>query len=66
MKNKYTPDLRPALAFDSRKEAQLINDALNAYRIQHIDAHINPKLEEEIKSLCDEIEKVDQMFNKKG
>ena len=46
MKNKYTPDLRPALAFDSRKEAQLINDALNAYRIHHIDSHINPKLEE--------------------
>tara|TARA_R100000664_G_scaffold23254_2_gene32881 strand:- start:7351 stop:7551 length:201 start_codon:yes stop_codon:yes gene_type:complete len=66
MKRKKTKDLRPALAFDNRKEVRLILDALNAYRIHHIDLHIYPYLEEELKSLCDEIEKVEQMFNKKG
>ena len=31
------PDKRPALAFDEKKEVQVIRDALNAYRINHID-----------------------------
>jgi hypothetical protein len=37
MTKTYTPDERPALAFDERKEVQAILDALNAYRYNHID-----------------------------
>jgi|TARA_R110002012_G_scaffold289498_3_gene482641 hypothetical protein len=65
MTKTYTPDERPALAFDERKEVQAILDALNAYRYNHIDQK-DVKLDEYIRKLCDELEKCEQMFNKKG
>ena len=65
MTKTYTPDERPALAFDERKEVQAILDALNAYRYNHIDQK-DAELDEYIRKLCDELEKREQMFNKKG
>lgn len=65
MNKMYTPDLRPALAFDERKEVQTIIDALNAFRYNHVDKK-DAGLDEYIRRLCDEIEKCEQMFNKKG
>lgn len=59
------PDKRPALAFDEKKEVQVIRDALNAYRINHIDKK-DMKKDEYIRKLCDEIEKCEEMFNTKG
>ena len=38
MVNKITPDKRPALAFDDKKEVQTLIDALNAFRYNHVDA----------------------------
>mgnify|MGYP003112299261 FL=1 len=65
MTKTYSPDLRPAIAFDERKEVQTILDALNAYRYNHIDKK-DAKLDEYIRKLCDELEKCEEMFNKKG
>tara|TARA_Y100001973_G_C5197370_1_gene335186 strand:+ start:2756 stop:2953 length:198 start_codon:yes stop_codon:yes gene_type:complete len=65
MTETYSPDLRPAIAFDEQKEVQAILDALNAYRYNHIDKK-DVKLDEYIRKLCDELEKCEQMFNKKG
>jgi len=59
------PDKRPALAFDEKKEVQVILDALNAYRINHIDKK-DMKKDEYIRKLCDEVEKCEKMFNTKG
>ena len=61
---KTTPDKRPALAFDDKKEVQTLIDALNAFRYNHVDAS-DIKIDEYIRGLCDELEKVEQMFNKK-
>tara|TARA_R100000781_G_scaffold81916_1_gene50481 strand:+ start:267 stop:467 length:201 start_codon:yes stop_codon:yes gene_type:complete len=66
MKSKKTKDLRPALAFDQKIETQIIQDALNTYRIHHTDPVATPELEETLRSLCDELEKCEKMFNKKG
>ncbi len=65
MNKAYTPDQRPALAFDERKEVQTIIDALNAFRYNHVDKK-DAELDEYIRRLCDEVEKCEQMFNKKG
>ena len=65
MTKTYTPDERPALAIDELKEVQAILDALNAYRYNHIDQK-DAELDEYIRKLCDELEKCEQMFNKKG
>tara|TARA_R100001377_G_C3176869_1_gene105126 strand:- start:85 stop:279 length:195 start_codon:yes stop_codon:yes gene_type:complete len=62
MKNLRAPDKRPALAFDSQAETQLIADALNAYRYSHV---VTTKVDEEIRSLCDIVEKCHELFNKK-
>ena len=36
MKHVRIVDKRPALAFDSQEETQLIADSLNAYRYSHV------------------------------
>ncbi len=64
MINNYTPDKRPALAFDAEKEVQTIIDALNAYRYDHVDPHIAPNDVLYIKTLIDELEKVQILFTK--
>ncbi len=62
MKQVQAPDKRPALAFDSQEEAQLIADSLNAYRYSHV---VSTELNEKIRTLCDVVFKCQEMFNKK-
>jgi|TARA_R110000796_G_scaffold190090_1_gene306820 hypothetical protein len=62
MKHVRIVDKRPALAFDSQEETQLIADSLNAYRYSHV---INTELNEKIRTLCDVVLKCQEMFNKK-
>tara|TARA_S200002703_G_scaffold74486_1_gene64257 strand:+ start:2802 stop:2996 length:195 start_codon:yes stop_codon:yes gene_type:complete len=62
MKQVQAPDKRPALAFDSQEETQLITDSLNAYRYSHV---VSTELNEKIRTLCDIVFKCQQMFNKK-
>ena len=65
MKNKYTPDLRPAIAFDNKNEIQAIIDALEEYRYTHIDIR-DQKTTEFYKRLTDVAENCMKLFNKKG
>ena len=57
-------DLRPAIAFDSAREVQVIIDSLHSYRYGHVPPE-DKELDEFIRKLADELEKVLIMFNKK-
>ena len=64
MVNKITPDKRPALAFDSQLEVNIIKTALRFYK----DKIATPKGNASVlrvTNLIDELEKVEQMFNTK-
>ena len=59
-------DKRPAIAFDEKREVQVIIDALNAYRYEHIpkDESVH-NFDEFIRKIVDELDKCLDMFNKK-
>jgi hypothetical protein len=57
-------DKRPAIAFDSSREVSILIDALHSYRYNHVPLE-SKELDEFIRKLADELEKVQSMFNKK-
>mgnify|MGYP003632341872 CR=1 FL=1 len=57
-------DLRPAIAFDSSREVSVIIDSLHSYRYNHVPVS-DKELDEFIRKLADELEKVLKMFSVK-
>ena len=57
-------DKRPAIAFDSSREVSIIIDSLHAYRYNHVPQE-SKELDEFIRVLADELEKVLEMFQVK-
>ena len=67
MKDHYSPDKRPALAFDDAGEVELIQIALRTYKNKQ--EFCEPKRRDvfvnKINGMLDELDKVMLMFNKK-
>lgn len=57
-------DKRPALDFDSSREVSVLIDSLHSYRYNHVPVE-DKELDEFIRKLADELEKLIPMFNKK-
>ena len=71
MNRAHTPDKSPAIAFDNVQEVELMQIALRSYKIEHGSYHATTSvgtdlLINRIELLLDELDKVKQMFNKKG
>lgn len=70
MNRAHTPDKRPAIAFDNVQEVELMQIALRSYKSSasyHATTSVGTdSLINRLELLLDELDKVKQMFNKKG